>query len=186
VRNGIPTALSRRAAIQRGQAGKATSSPALPRPTKGALDTATLRVHAQFVREPPPNGDVGIVRVVQGFRFAPLVCDALKLVASLEITLLRREPPGSILSRGGDIDNRLKTLLDSLKVPDQNALPADYRPPPGTDPLFCLLEDDNRITSLTVHSDRLLEQTSSPSWVVLILKVRVIPTLGIMANMGIA
>src|SRR6266516_2402593 len=77
----------------------------------------------------------------------PLVSQALELVAALEITMLRPEPPGRVVTQGGDIDNHLKTLLDSLQVP----------------------KDDHLITSITVISDRLLTQPPSPNEVVLLI-----------------
>jgi hypothetical protein len=45
------------------------------------------------------------------------VCSQLRLVARLSIVMLRPEPPGSIITAGGDIDNRLKTLFDALRMP---------------------------------------------------------------------
>ncbi len=51
---------------------------------------------------------------VGAFQFAPTVSSRLDMVADLTITLLRPEPPGQIVTQSGDIDNRLKTLLDAL------------------------------------------------------------------------
>src|SRR2546425_13026292 len=51
------------------------------------------------------------------FAFRPLVSERINLVANLTITLLRPGPPGSVITRGGDIDNRLKTLFDALRMP---------------------------------------------------------------------
>jgi hypothetical protein len=52
------------------------------------------------------------------------------------ITLLRPEAPGNIVTQGGDIDNRLKTLLDALKVPNlPNALPTGAVPEADESPL---------------------------------------------------
>ena len=66
------------------------------------------------------NAEDSIARQIGLFKFVPLVCQAFHLVTSIHITLLRPEPPGSIVTQGGDIDNRLKTLLDSLKsLPNQ-------------------------------------------------------------------
>jgi hypothetical protein len=43
--------------------------------------------------------------------------------------LLWPQPAGAIISQGGDIDNRLKTLFDSLKVPtERTALPPEATP----------------------------------------------------------
>jgi hypothetical protein len=119
----------------------------------------------------PVPGNISILRPVKGFNFAPLVSDRIHLVAELAILLLRPEQPGAIITQGGDIDNRLKTLLDALKVPDPNALPTGAAPALDQDPFFCLLADDNLITHLSVETDRLLEPVNSASEVVLIIHV---------------
>ena len=59
-----------------------------------------------------------------------------------EIFMLRPEVPGAIITQGGDIDNRLKTLFDALRMPqNENELPKDEIP--GTDevPFFWLFPD---------------------------------------------
>ena len=122
-----------------------------------------------------------------GFRFAPLVCSKLRLVADLSVTLLRPEPPGQIVTQAGDIDNRLKTLLDALKMPSgADELPAGASPGPDEDPFFCLLEDDNLITRLDVRTDRLLVPDADSSDVRLLLHVRTRPTSVTWGNMGLA
>jgi hypothetical protein len=78
----------------------------------------------------------------------------MHLIAGIGIVLMRPEEPGSIVTRAGDIDNRLKTLLDSLRMPhNRSEIPADYVAGPDEEPFFCLLEDDNLISSLSVTSD---------------------------------
>jgi hypothetical protein len=55
-----------------------------------------------------------------GYRFVPLigglVGEGAETVCALDILFLRRESPRSVVS-GGDIDNRLKVLLDALRMP---------------------------------------------------------------------
>ncbi len=92
-----------------------------------------------------------------GFNFLPLITQQIGgAYAELEMTFLRRDHPGSLI-RHGDIDNRLKTLFDSLKVPEKGG--GSGQPPnPEEDerPFYCLLEDDSLITSVKVTTDRLL------------------------------
>lgn len=71
---------------------------------------------------PPAEGEIALLQPLGQFEFAPLVAKQLHLVASVEVVMLRPEPEGRIFVRGGDIDNRLKTLLDALKVPNEEAL----------------------------------------------------------------
>jgi hypothetical protein len=90
-------------------------------------------------------------------RFVPLVTNKAGLACALDILFLRRDPPGSPIINGGDIDNRLKVLLDGLKMPKEcSQIPPNWRPGPDQDPLYCLMEDDNLITEIKVTSDRLL------------------------------
>jgi hypothetical protein len=107
--------------------------------------------------------------------FVPLVREQEDMYCSLNILFLRRDAPGRIVSGGGDLDNRLKTLLDALKVPDTtNGLPDP--PEAGFNPIFCLLQDDFQITSIHVVTDRILAPLETPereSDVVLILHVGV-------------
>lgn len=128
-------------------------------------------MHALLEKE-PTNGKTGIIQAVNGFNFAPLVTEKLNLIAELRITLLRPEPPGHIITQAGDIDNRLKTLFDALKVPaEPAAIPPDDQPREGEDPFYCLLEDDNLITKVQVETDRLLDTVKTKSEVVLLIHV---------------
>jgi hypothetical protein len=52
-----------------------------------------------------------------GYRFVPLIRKSIHLACSLDILFLRRDSPGNLVKSGGDIDNRLKVLLDGLRMP---------------------------------------------------------------------
>jgi hypothetical protein len=93
-----------------------------------------------------------------GYRFVPLVVDRWELLCSLDILFLRRDIPGSAL-HAGDIDNRIKTLIDTLRMPrsPNELVGADETPAPGEDPFFCLLEDDRQVTRVSVETDTLLD-----------------------------
>jgi hypothetical protein len=41
----------------------------------------------------------------------------LNLYAEVSLLLFRQQPRGTLITDGGDIDNRLKTLLDARRVP---------------------------------------------------------------------
>jgi hypothetical protein len=90
-------------------------------------------------------------------KFLPLVNNKSGLACALDILFLRRDPPGSPIITGGDIDNRLKVLIDGLKMPQEGSqLPAGWKPGPEHDPLYCLMQDDGMITEIKVTTDRLL------------------------------
>lgn len=86
--------------------------------------------------------------------FIPLVRKSLYLACAVDILFLRHEEPFTLMQQGGDLDGRLKTLFDSLKMPN----PRDaYRGmPPTADPLYVVLEDDALISDFSVKSGRLL------------------------------
>jgi hypothetical protein len=92
-----------------------------------------------------------------GHNFVPLVYEDASLLCSLDILFLRRDTPGNVLN-AGDLDNRLKTLIDALKMPrNMNELGKYTSPAKDEDPFFCLLDDDKGITSFAVESDNLLQ-----------------------------
>lgn len=126
-----------------------------------------------------------LIKTVGGNHFLPLVSQRLCAVAEVDLTLLRPEPAGHIVARGGDIDNRIKTLLDSLKIPDANQARPEIL---GSleQPFHCLLEDDNLITRLSVRTEHLLEPVASQSEVILILHVKTRRTLETIHNYLIA
>jgi hypothetical protein len=91
-----------------------------------------------------------------GFNFLPLVTKALCLRCALDILFLRRED-GKSLIQDGDIDGRLKTLFDAMKMTAQaQDLPTGARPDDNENPFFCLLEDDSLISEVHVNTAPLL------------------------------
>lgn len=131
--------------------------------------------------------EISILRDLHGFTFAPLVCETVSLVAELEVQMLWPQAPGAIVSAGGDIDNRLKTLFDSLKVPSEaTALPKGTVPKDGETPFYCLLEDDRLITRISVETDRLLEPQLDRSEVALFIRVRTRQLQTLIGTIGLA
>lgn len=92
-----------------------------------------------------------------GIGFIPLATAANGLVCQLDILLLRPEGPGQIIGSAGDIDNRIKTLVDALRIPsDMGEMKKKLGDEPDPNPMYCLMQDDKLITRLTVTTDRLL------------------------------
>jgi hypothetical protein len=92
---------------------------------------------------------------VRGIHFVPLITHIREARCRLAIRLFRRHPPGEIIARGGDLDNRLKTLFDALRMPHT----ADELPdgvPLGPSPFLCLLDDDALITKVSIETFGLL------------------------------
>jgi len=92
-----------------------------------------------------------------------LIGPAHGISCSLEITLLKRGAYGKILRHGGDLDNKLKTLIDALKAPRHKEEHPDGPPMDDENPYFCVMEDDNFIDSIKIKTDRLLATSASNS-----------------------
>jgi hypothetical protein len=116
----------------------------------------------QLDHESIPNAGVGF----QGIAFAPILTRKMNAACRLNIRFMRSEHPGSI-SHGGDLDNRLKTLLDALRLPqaETEVLPAlaprrFLEPQEGekvADVCLCLLEDDALVTELAIETVMLMK-----------------------------
>ena len=63
-------------------------------------------------------------------------------------------PIGSVVTKSGDLDNRLNTLFDGLKMP--HASDIAHAGTAIEQPFYCLTDDDALITSLSVKTDRFL------------------------------
>ena len=55
--------------------------------------------------------------VLEGDRFLALIRPKLKLKCELDLRILANHGPASVVTRTGDLDNRLKTLLDGPRCP---------------------------------------------------------------------
>lgn len=118
------------------------------------------------------------------YSFFALVKQDIRLIAELDILMLRPAPPGSVF-QGADIDNRLKTLFDALRYPEkEQEIPAGWSPGPEERPLFCLLKDDRLVTRVNVETDRLLAP-ASPDEVALTIRVQVRASSPTYASAGI-
>jgi len=118
--------------------------------------------------------------------FVPLVTCQLDVLCGLEITLLRKDHPGSSIW-SGDIDNRIKTIIDALEVPDANSGYADIEPDEALNPLFCLLQNDQLLTSVAVETGRLLDPLANEdqSYAHISIRVRIRPEKVTMLNLGL-
>lgn len=126
-----------------------------------------------------------------GYRFVPLVRESTSLLCSLDILFLRRDTPGNVI-RAGDLDNRIKTLIDALRRPrSQTELVGDDATPGSDDdPFYCLLEDDSQVSRLVVETDTLLdpmtENNADPGNVRLVISVELKPYNVSMFNLSCA
>lgn len=111
-----------------------------------------------------PAHESSVIYKSRGFTFAPLICTRLKLLAVLDVLVLRPGRPGAVLQSRGDLDNQMKTLLDALRPPLSAAeLPVGDVPRSDEEPFFCLTDDDKRIVDLRVRGEQLLQRSDPPS-----------------------
>jgi hypothetical protein len=97
-----------------------------------------------------------------GYQFVPLVTRDLEVSScSIDILFLRPDAPGNVIAKS-DIDNRLKTLFDALRMAEGKAELGGYDLPSADEiPFFCLLEDDALVTKVSVETDFLLQPTGA-------------------------
>lgn len=124
-------------------------------PSKEALMFVTLRPFAGRVQR------LGAHFARGDYNFVPLVTEDLFLLCEIDVLFLRQDPPGKIIS-SGDIDGRLKTLFDALRIPrgteEIQEREGKYVGPTQYErPFYCLLEDDKLISRVTVETDTMLE-----------------------------
>lgn len=118
------------------------------------------------------------------FEFVPFVNRYMHLLCHLDILFMRREPAGRLFE-GNDLDNRIKTLFDSLKVPQSmDQVPSNDRPQKDESPFLCLVEDDSLISGFSIRTERLLDVTPPINEVRLIIEVTVKATMVAMGAMS--
>lgn len=132
-----------------------------------------LADYQSWLKPESAENSFSVLKPQPPFQFAPLVTEGLRAVVELNVVLLWPQALGSIITSGGDIDNRLKTLFDALKMPSSPSdLPPRAAPEEGENPFFCLLEDDSLIAKVSVEADRLFERTNGTSEVALYMGVK--------------
>ena len=103
--------------------------------------------------------------------YVPLVRESLHLSCQLNILFLRQEDPGALILQGGDLDGRIKTLFDALRMPEPQV---ERQYPQAENPLYCLLESDTLISGFEVSTGRLLTaETDRSSEVHLVIEASV-------------
>lgn len=154
------------------------SDAAIPPPNAG-LTVAMVNGRRMTPREMAKDGQFGFTDLIPPYRvadkaFMPLVRKSLHLNCEIDILFLRQQDPGELISQGGDIDNRVKTLLDALRQPDTDVEQKHPTPTTGADDrlVFCLLESDTLVSRLNIDTDRrLFPETDKPNEVHLVIEI---------------
>jgi hypothetical protein len=116
--------------------------------------------------------------VSHGYSWIPLIRGECALFCSVEILMLRMDLPGGHV-RSPDLDNRTKSLLDALTLPNRSISQAAMGGPPSEDekPFYVLLEDDKWVTRIAIESGTLLVpvDTKDENHLQAIIKVNLSP-----------
>jgi hypothetical protein len=116
-----------------------------------------------------------------GYKLVPLVTKEMFLRCSIDILLLRPEEPRYVMN-SGDLDAKVKTIFDALRIPDNLAEAGGQGPQTDETPFYCLLADDKLISSLSVTTDKLLvlptQRDVRPNDAFAVVHVRLQPTPG--------
>jgi len=119
--------------------------------------------------------DKGTIKKINGTNFAALICEKKYLTANLAIKILSVDKPGAIIAKSGDIDNRIKTLFDALRSPnDSSELPNEFQPPKEKY-FYTLLDDDSLITKCNIATGRLLDIDKTAGNTLVIVDVQIVP-----------
>jgi hypothetical protein len=88
-----------------------------------------------------------------GHAFVAPAHQELRTAAELDVLLLTPASSRTV----GDVDNRLKTLIDGLTRPANAEQMRDFTPPVEGAPTYCLMDDDQLVKRLTVDARRWFE-----------------------------
>lgn len=122
----------------------------------GEYNSAELPEYKEPIRA-PYHGQIDLcapILVPEVGSFIPVVRKSLYLACAVDVLFLRHEQPFNLMKDGGDIDGRLKTLFDALRMPDPRHQYVGETP--TADPLYVLLEDDALISDVSIKSGMLL------------------------------
>lgn len=112
---------------------------------------------------------------LNGYQFVPLVTEKLFLRCKIDILFLRPDEPHYVM-QSGDLDAKLKTIFDALRLPHSLEEAGGIGPQEDETPFFCLLEDDKLISEVSINADRLLvlptERETDPNDAFLMIHVQ--------------
>lgn len=122
-----------------------------------------------------------------GYRFIPIVTEERALRCSLDILFLRPEAPG-FLFQSGDLDARLKIVIDALRMPYNVSECGDAAPGMDEDPFYVLMQDAELVSEVRVTTDELLllpqQTTLDGNDAFMVIHVKVQPIKKIEKNLG--
>lgn len=120
------------------------------------MDPTLVTRRKKWERDPSGWEPLIPEEIVGSKRYLPLVRKTLHLSSELGILFMCQDDPRELITQGGDLDGRLKTVLDALRIPslqEQDKTEEKYLP---DEVGYVLLESDTLITRIDIEKDRLL------------------------------
>ena len=149
-------------------------------------ECAPLNDISEYIDPNYKPSDAYLGRKVRAIEFLSPVSEKISTHADLDILLLSAGQGQRLTLRGGDIDNRIKTLLDSLQAPHSEQEIPNCAEAPDDGRVFCLLDDDKLVRKLAVRIGQLLTVPDYSDTAHAVIDVRIRASRGLMANIGIA
>ncbi|WP_224705097.1 hypothetical protein [Devosia aquimaris] len=109
------------------------------------------------------------IRSTGGHTFVPIYARSVGVGVDLDITLLTGMPDQKPVLSAGDLDNRIKRIIDGLRIPKGHGELLAELPPAGR--WYCLLEDDDAVLSLQARLGAYLG-SDDPSVSFAVIRVR--------------
>lgn len=145
-----------------------------------------LKDNAKYIDQNYLPSECYLGRKVGDIEFVSPISEKISTHADLTIQILSAGQGQKLTLTGGDIDNRVKTLLDSLQAPQsRQEIPSDCDVP-DDGRIYSVLDDDKLVNSLTVRIGRLLTVDDYSRTALAVVDVRVKASRGIIANASIA
>ncbi len=120
-------------------------------------------------------------RIIDNQTFLPLYGKTISVGVNLDITLLTGMHEQSPILKSGDLDNRIKRVIDALRAPQQKGeLYGDLK---ENKRWHCLLEDDDAVIGLKAKAGTFLDSDNNKESFVFI-KVTPAPLTVTMSNIA--
>lgn len=117
------------------------------------------------------------VKQVGPFSFLPLITCGCGKVVELDVILLSHfEPQNRVAYQTGDVDNKLKAIMDGLRMAQNKNEIRSEEVHEGEELFYTLLEDDALVSQVNIRHDRLLfnlEEEENKKDTFTLIKVRI-------------
>ncbi|AZO45394.1 hypothetical protein EJ076_31985 [Mesorhizobium sp. M7D.F.Ca.US.005.01.1.1] len=131
---------------------------------------------SNFAAEAP-----NFLRKVGDQLFVPFYSEAIGVGVKLEINLLTGFPQQQAVISSGDLDNRVKRIIDALRAPTQKGeLIASLEPDTRW---YCVMDDDSSVKEVTASLAPYLD-SNDPSVSFVFVRIRTSPSAVTFANLA--